>query len=409
MPKTPWSATSQNLGQDFHNWSGGLRFRPSRLEVPEDEETVAALVRAAARQGRSIRPVGSAHSSSEIYVTDDILVSMAGICGLREHDAQHHRAMVGAGSQLTELSKELQAAGMTLSNFGDVATQTVGGAIGTGTHGSGRDFPNLSMMLVGGRLVTAGGEIRTFDVEEEPDFVRALRVSFGTLGILTWTTLKLEPLHDLHRQEWCLAFEPCMEVLDKLSRENRNFDFYWYPRSDEVKIRCLNPPGEEKDYGAFARLAKDETGPPHEVIPQHSDLPHRFEEMEYSMPAEAGPECLGKLRARIKERWRCSVGWRLLFRYIKADDSWLSEAYGRDSVSISLHQNATLPYWDFFLDLEPIMRDHGGRPHWAKKHSLRAAELRPLYPMWDRFLALRQEMDPGGRFLTRYLRGLLGC
>lgn len=66
MPKTPWSATSQNLGQDFHNWSGGLRFRPSRLEVPEDEETVAALVRAAARQGRSIRPVGSAHSSSEI-------------------------------------------------------------------------------------------------------------------------------------------------------------------------------------------------------------------------------------------------------------------------------------------------------------------------------------------------------
>lgn len=88
-----------------------------------------------------------------------------------------------------------------------------------------------------------------------------------------------------------------MEVLDKLSRENRNFDFYWYPRSDEVKIRCLNPPGEEKDYGAFARLAKDETGPPHEVIPQHSDLPHRFEEMEYSMPAEAGPECLGKLRA----------------------------------------------------------------------------------------------------------------
>ncbi len=127
------------------------------------------------------------------------------------------------------------------------------------------------------------------------------------------------------------------------------------------------------------------------------------------MPAEAGPECLGKLRARIKERWRRSVGWRLLFRYIKADDSWLSEAYGRNSVSISLHQNATLPYWDFFLDLEPIMRDHGGRPHWAKKHSLRAAELRPLYPMWDRFLALRQEMDPGGRFLTRYLRGLFGC
>ncbi|MQX45125.1 D-arabinono-1,4-lactone oxidase [Sinorhizobium medicae] len=409
MANTPWSATSKNLDQDCHNWSGGLRFRPARLEVPEHEEAVAALVRAAGRQGRTIRPVGSAHSSSEICVTDDVLVSLANICGLHEHDSRCHRAAVGAGSQLTELSKELQSAGMTLSNFGDVATQTVGGAIGTGTHGSGRNFPNLSMMLVGGRLVTARGEITTFGVEEDLDFVRALRVSFGTLGILTSATLQLEPLHDLRRQEWCLGFEPCMEALDRLSRENRNFDFYWYPRSDEVKIRCLNPPGEEKTYGAFARLAKDETGPPHEVIPQHSDLPYRFEEMEYSMPAEAGPDCMRKLRTRIKEKWRRSVGWRVLYRYIKRDDTWLSEAYGRDSVSISLHQNATLPYWDFFLDLEPVMRDHGGRPHWAKKHSLRATELKALYPMWDRFLALRQELDPEGRFLTPYLRRLLGC
>ncbi|THK37838.1 FAD-binding protein [Ensifer sp. MPMI2T] len=409
MQNTQWSATSENLDQDCHNWSGGVRFRPSRVAVPSSEEDVAALVRTAARQGRTIRPIGSAHTSSELFVTDDILVSQANLRGMREYDARHHRATVGSGSELTHLSKELQAAGLTLSNFGDVATQTVGGAIGTGTHGSGRELYNLSMMLVGGRLVTAKGEIRTFHVEEEPDFVRALRVSFGTLGILTWATLQLEPLHDLHRQEWCLAFEPCMEALERLAQENRNFDFYWYPRSDEVKLRCINPPGEEKDYGAFARLAKDEIGLPHEVIPQHSDLPYRFEEMEYSLPAEAGPACLRKLRARLRERWRRLVGWRLLYRYIKGDDTWLSEAYGRDSVSISLHQNASLPYWDFFLDLEPIFREHSGRPHWAKKHSLRAAELRPLYPMWDPFLALRQEMDPEGRFLTPYLRGLLGC
>ncbi|NRP74274.1 L-gulono-1,4-lactone dehydrogenase [Ensifer psoraleae] len=409
MPNTPWSATSENLDQDFHNWSGGLRFRPSRVEVPGSEEDVAALVRAAARQGRTIRPIGSAHSSSALFVTDDILVSLDHIRGLREHDARRHLATVGSGSELTHLSKELEAAGLTLSNFGDVATQTVGGAIGTGTHGSGRGLYNLSMMLIGGRLVTARGEIRTFGIEEEPDFLRAFRVSFGTLGILTWATLQLDPLHDLHRQEWCLAFEPCMEALEQLARENRNFDFYWYPRSDEVKLRCINPPGEEKDYSAFARLAKDEIGSPHEVIPQHSDLPYRFEEMEYCVPAEAGPTCLRTLRGRIKERWRRSVGWRLLYRYIKGDDTWLSEAHGRDSVSISLHQNASLPYWDFFLDLEPILRDHGGRPHWAKKHSLRAPELRALYPMWDRFLALRQEMDPEGRFLTPYLRGLLGC
>ena len=55
-----------------------------------------------------------------------------------------------------------------------------------------------------------------------------------------------------------------------------------------------------------------------------------------------------------------------------------------------------------------MFRAHGGRPHWGKKHTLRAADLRPLNPDWDRFLAVRQRLDPDGVFLNGYLRGLLG-
>ncbi len=66
-------------------------------------------LRAAARQGRSIRPVGYPFVERGLRA-DDILARLAAICGLREHDAQHCRATVGAGSQLTELSKELPAA-----------------------------------------------------------------------------------------------------------------------------------------------------------------------------------------------------------------------------------------------------------------------------------------------------------
>ncbi len=167
------------------------------------------------------------------------------------------------------------------------------------------------MMLVGGRLVTARGEIRTFDVEEEPDFVRALRVSFGTLGILTWITLKLEPLHDLHRQEWCLAFEACMEVFDKLSRENRNFDFYWYPAPTTVKIRCLNPPGEEKDYSAFARLAKTNR-PAARGHPSTATFPSLRGDGIFHARPKWGRNALESCARGSKERWRRSVGWRLL-------------------------------------------------------------------------------------------------
>ena len=82
--------------------------------------------------------------------------------------------------------------------------------------------------------------------------------------------------------------------------------------------------------------------------------------------------------------------------------------YERDSVTISLHQDARQPCDDFFADLESIFREHGGRPHWGKIHTRNAAELHDLYPRLADFLALRRELDPGGMFLTPYLANLFG-
>jgi FAD/FMN-containing dehydrogenase len=404
---TVWQASRVGLDQGCHNWSGSLRFRPSRIEAPRTEQELATLVRTIAAQGRTLRPIGSAHSASPIIVTDDVLVSLDHLKGLYEHDERSQQVTFGAGTKLTEVGERLHSIGLAMPTFGDVATQTVAGAIGSGTHGSGRHLYNLSMVLIGGRLVTADGEVREVSFEQGPDFIRALRVSFGTLGVFSSMRLQLEPIYDLHRQEWCCQIDDCLSRLDEISRENRNFDLYWYPRCDEANLRCLNPPGNEPDYIAFARLIDDRTGPSHKVIPKHSNMPHRFEEMEYALPAEAGLDCFRELRRRIKSKWRRSVAWRLLFRYIKGDDTWLSEAHGRESVSISLHQNSSLPFWDYFTDLEPVFRDYGGRPHWAKKHTLRAEDLRPLYPKWDDFMMLRRRIDPQGVFLTPYFKKLL--
>lgn len=143
----------------------------------------------------------------------------------------------------------------------------------------------------------------------------------------------------------------------------------------------------------------------HEVLSKERHL--RYDEMEYALPAEAGPTCFQEVRQRVKAKWRQFVGWRVLYRTIAADDTYLSNAYGRETVTLSLHQNTSLPYWDYFRDLEPIFLAYGGRPHWGKKHTLKAAQLRELYPEWERFQALRQRMDPEGRFLNPYLRALL--
>lgn len=137
-------------------------------------------------------------------------------------------------------------------------------------------------------------------------------------------------------------------------------------------------------------MVEDKIGWSAEVLPKYREL--RFDEMEYSLPAEAGPECFQEVRKRIKAKHRRVVGWRILYRTVAPDDASLSTCHKRGTVTISLHHNAALPFRAYFRDIKPIFRDYGGRPHWGKKHTLKAEKVRPLYPMWDHFQELRRRL-----------------
>jgi FAD/FMN-containing dehydrogenase len=392
---------------EWVNWSGSLRFTPAQITRPTDEGELITLVRRAAEAGRTIRPVGSGHSATGLLATDDVLVTFEHFQGIVATDQDRCQATVRAGTTLEVLGRDLARVGLDFPNLGDVATQTIAGVIATGTHGSGRDLHNLACLLVGGRLVTGRGEVIEFG-EDDAGVLRAARVSLGALGIMTQIRLQLMPAYTIQRREYCTTMDASWAHLDELIAENRSCDFYWYPRSDEVKLRLLNPPGGGTADLPYARLVTDARGPAHEIIPQHSHLPYRFDEMEYAIPLEAGLACFRDVRKRVMATHRRTVGWRILYRTVAADDAYLSPAYGRPTVAISLHQNASLPFWDYFRDIEPIFRAFGGRPHWAKKHTLEAEDLRPLYPRWDRFLAVRQRLDPQGVFLSPSLCDLLG-
>ncbi len=394
------------MALEWENWSGSLRFTPDRIEEPESEEALAALVRRAADEGRTVRVAGKGHSSSPLVETEDTLVSLTNIRGVELHDVERNEAWVRAGTTLKEAGEALLDAGLAMHNLGDVNVQSIAGAIGTGTHGSGEKLENLSAMLTGVRMATAAGEIAEYTEERDPEIIRAARVALGALGIYVSLRLRLMPAFRLHRREWCSSIEACIDNLDRLIGENRNFDFYWYPRSDEVKLRTLNLPGKGPGGLPFARLLKESVDWSARIISKTRDL--KFDEMEYFLPAENGVPCFWEVRRRVKEYHRRYVGWRVLVRTVAPDDAFLSPAHGRQTITVSIHQNNTLPYWEYFRDIEPILRYYGGRPHWGKKHALKAVDLHPLYPMWEKFGEIRRKMDPTGVFLNSYLRALIG-
>ena len=61
-----------------------------------------------------------------------------------------------------------------------------------------------------------------------------------------------------------------------------------------------------------------------------------------------------------------------------------------------------------FAEIEPLLRSAGGRPHWGKIHTLARTELAELYPRFDEFCALREQMDPQWCFGSDHVKKLFG-
>lgn len=396
------------MSEKFRNWSGSIEFTPAARVSPHSPAEIAELIKQAAPADGPVRPVGSGHSSQPIFNTTGTLVSLENLSGLIDVDREHARARVRPGTGLRELGEKLAEHNLAMQNLGDVDYQSIAGAIGTGTHGSGSTLGNLSSTLIGGTLINGSGEEVAFGVDadrgEDDDLLRAAQVSLGSLGIMTSLTLQLEEEYQLHRQNWITHVDWVLENFDQLIRENRSLDFYWYPRSDLAQVRMLNKPGQEPELFPEGRPKTDLTGPSYEVIPNDRHL--HFEEMEYMLPLDPELRAFRQARERIKARHRGTVGWRVLVRTIAPDQAMISNAQARPTMTIALLQNNTLPYTGYFEDLEPLFQAFGGRPHWGKKHTMGGAQLAQLYPEWSKFQQIRQRLDPAGLFLNDYLRAL---
>ena len=388
-PNPPWS-----------NWSGCVRCTPAALWEPRDEAELVALVRRARDEGRTLRCVGSGHSQSPLVATEGWVLALDALQGLVDVDVGRCEATLRAGTKLHAAGTLLHAHGLAMENLGDVDVQALAGAVATGTHGTGPTLGNLSSRVVGVRAVLADGGVATWDEAEDPEALRAARVSLGLLGIFTELRLRCVPAFRLHEKVVRMPVERCLEELPARVAATRHFEFFWYPGRDFAEVKTLEP---------TARAALDppvryeRIGWSHEILPSVRE--QRFVEMEYALPAEAGPACFAALRERVRTR-HPELQWPIEYRTVAADDAWLSPAHGRATVTLSVHQDAQLPFRELFADLEGILQGHGGRPHWGKWHTLGGDALRRLHPRFEDFAARRRELDPEGRFLNDHLRGI---
>jgi L-gulonolactone oxidase len=129
--------------------------------------------------------------------------------------------------------------------------------------------------------------------------------------------------------------------------------------------------------------------------------------MEYALPRADTPTAVRRVLELI-ERRGFAVPFPIEVRTVAGDDAFLSTAYGRDSGFVAVHTYRGMEWEPYFRAVEVIMDELGGRPHWGKRHFQSSATLRPRYPEWDRFQAVRARLDPQGRFANEWTERVLG-
>ncbi|HEY5941870.1 MAG TPA: D-arabinono-1,4-lactone oxidase [Solirubrobacterales bacterium] len=428
---------------EWVNWAGDQACRPARIAAPRNRDELVETIAAAASGGGKVRVAGSGHSFTETALTEGTMIDLGGLSGVLDADRESGLVRVAGGTVLAELNEELARLGLAMENLGDIDSQTISGAISTGTHGTGSRLRNISSQVEGLELVLADGSVRHLSAKTDPELLRAARVGVGALGAISAVTLRCVPAFDLMRVDAPHPRDEVLDSFDEWAEKHEHFELFTFPYSDQALVLERNrldgparPRGRAAAFlndvvlenWALGLLARTGKAMP-KAIPSLARLAGRvasgsrtsdrsdrvfvnerrvrFTEMEYGVPREHGPEAARRVIEWVR-RHEYPVFFPIEMRVAAGDDAFLSPSHERETAYIAVHQYRGMEWRPYFEAVEAIMDEYGGRPHWGKRHFQTAATLAPRYPAWEEFQRARDTLDPSRTFSNEYTDRVLG-
>ena len=425
----------------WYNWAGNQMCSPEKILSPKTEEELITIVKDAISSNSKVKAVGSGHSFTGTALTDGILLDLSQYREITDIDREKNLVTVQTGKKLEDLNPELWDQGLSMSDLGDIAYQSVGGAMSTGTHGTGLSFGCLATQIVAARVITGEGDILDCSRTKEPDLFRSAIVGVGAAGLLSTVTLQLEDRFNLHAQEIMLPLDEVIAQQDEFAEANEHFEYFCQPGGSMAFTKRNNrttTPAQpdsawrrryEEDLfphvyranrvveryfpkvGAFLSRSMRPSGRENYVDRSYSvftsERKMKFVEMEYFIPRVHARDALERI-FRLVETSGLEITMPIEVRWAKGDDLPLSMCYGRDTVSIAIHVRESEAFEPYFVPVETIMSDYDGRPHWGKMHFQTTDSLSSIYPEWETFQRARRELDPDGIFENNYTRRVLG-
>ncbi len=404
------------------NWAGNLTYASPRIHRPSDTGELSALVRDSPR----VRALGSGHSFNGVADSGHALVRLDALPTEICVDPSASTVTVSAGTRYAELAAELHRLGFALGNLASLPHISVAGSCATGTHGSGDGQPCLSAAVRGIELVGPDG--RAGWLRRGDDAFPGAVVALGALGVVTRLTLEVEPAFQVsQRVRLDVPLEEVTDGFDEVFGSAYSVSLFTDWNSGTGRVWLKHREGRPEGSWGGGRPA---TGPEHPVPgaptgpateqlgvvgPWFERLPHFRPEFrpsageelqsEYLLPRAAAPEAFVALRG---------IGHLIApvlhvseVRTVRADDLWLSPAYGRDSVALHFtwHRSpeAVAPV---LAAVEERLAPLEARPHWGKLSAMAPEEVVASYPRAGDFAALMERLDPAGKFRNPFVDAL---
>lgn len=423
---------------------------------------IQEIVQFARENRRCIRVIGSTQSYNDIFMNDDICLSLEKLNQIVE--CAENEVTVQAGCQLYKLLQYLYDRDMDLEFIPSNVEGTIAGLISTGAHCHYKYGGIFSQLVTGLELIDGRGQLKR--ISDAPE-LKILRTCAGLMGIITLVKLRIQPkkphlnhffYNYLTYEEWKKAiqthmcsydhvrfywintipkyvsmdyihpFESGKELMETVPKKINSVDCYanyrkmkkWKPIlifafSKLFKLKHIVQIGLWLYQRTFVtRYAPNKTL----LMCNFTNslqyflrmLAHEYGNIgEWSLPVEHGARFIDEIDQLFKSKFTMLDGLIFMFRYCGKNDAvLLSPPYKQDMLYLEIKSNFSIkntPYMhQLAYEITELGKKYGIKYHLAKQ-SRGEKYLTNMTPQAvDQLQAYKEQLDPERLFSNEWTK-----